>query len=174
MKCHYIALSALILAAPSLHGSPPKDTSKPMNRQQNAYEQSSSVATQDSKARTFALKSEAAIVIKDRQNPTKFYMTLKRVEPEVLYYAKDSAPGRTTLTAFLRDSALTTKGATQASYNSRIDQSAFSTADNAIVTLTNPKWDEKSKTLTFEISSSGDKQISEGTHMNPVLFIRVN
>lgn len=174
MNIRFVLLPALLLAVASLHGYPPGGTSKPVGGQQNAYEQSSSAAMQDSKARTFALRSEAAVVIKDRQNPSKFYMTLKRVDPEVLYYAKNSAPGRTTLTAFLRDSALATKGATQASYNSKIDQNAFSTAENAIVTLTNPKWNDQSRTLTFEISSSGDKQISEGTHMNPVLFIRVN
>ncbi|CRX38886.1 hypothetical protein [Estrella lausannensis] len=78
MKYHPLILSALILAAPSLYGDPPREASKPMNGQQNAYEQSVSLATQ------------------------------------------------------------------------------------------------QNKTLTFEIAYSGDKQIAEGTHRNPVLFIRVN
>lgn len=165
---------AFILSIQSLSALPPGSTGKGSVTNKSAYEQSSSLAMQDGKARTFAVRSEAAVIIKDRQNPTKFYMTLKKVDPEVLYYAKDSAPGRTTLTAFLRDSALAANGPSQASYNSRVEQSAFSTAENAIVTLSNPKWDEKAKTLTFDISSSGERQLSEGTHMNPVLFIRVN
>lgn len=123
--------------------------------------------------RTFALQAEAAIFIKDRANPAKFFLTLQNVNPDVIFYASRTIAGRATLKAFLQDDNLSEKSNIISSFSSKIQQQAFEESGNITLALSNIKWNPDSKTITMEVTASQSDQLQEGTYLKPLFFIRL-
>jgi len=129
----------------------------------------------------FIQTAEEAIVTRTT-HPRKYILTLKNINPEVAYVSDrpTKMAGKTTIQSFLREWNSGQEGFSANNPNAALvtktsNSSISSKGKETMVVLTNPRFDTKSKTLSYDIQTvGGSDTIEEGAHEEPVLFIDSN
>lgn len=123
----------------------------------------------------FIQSADEAIVKQNPKNPDKWTVVLKNVDPDVAYFSEQpkKMAGKVTIDGFLSEWKV---GKRKNPNGSLIVQ--FNHADlegdgsNRRIILSNPRFDKRSNTITYDAQNPlGSKNLIEGKHQDPVLFI---
>ena len=127
----------------------------------------------------FIQTAKEAVISKNRSNNGKFVLTLKGVNPEIAYFSDrpKRIAGKTSIQIFLNEWSRGSQSFKADNPNAALvtrlsHSSSHGDSQENMVVLTNPRYDPRRNTLSYDIEPiSNNSAIEEGVHKDPVLFI---
>ncbi len=128
----------------------------------------------------FIQTAKEAVIQQDMYSDRgQYVLTLKGIQPNVAFFADrpQRNAGKIALTEFINDwsqgggDSFQEENPNGALVTVSTTPSNSSDIAESVMILSEPQYDARNQTLTYKVRTENGKQIDEGRHANPVLFI---
>ncbi|MEC7840302.1 MAG: hypothetical protein VX777_09720 [Chlamydiota bacterium] len=144
----------------------------------NAYIPKPNPQEQNNFSLLFIQSAEEVTLKQDRKNPDRWTVTLYNVDPDVAYFSDKprKMAGKVTISDFIEEWNVDNNATLSTPAGSLVTKFSHKNATGSDserkVILSNPRYNTKKGTLTYDASNPpGKNNLEEGKHPDPVLFI---